>query len=171
VQLHRVRLDSPLGRLELVLDGERLRALAFPDRRNSLRRDLLQECGPVERIPGAPRRTAAQRLEAYFAGELDALDGIDVDPEGTPFQREVWSALRRIPPGQTISYGDLAALLGRPGAARAVARANACNPIAIVIPCHRVIGADGSLTGYGGGLERKRWLLRHEAAGAPFRLR
>ena len=104
------------------------------------------------------------RLRAHLEDDLAALADIEVAPQGTPFQRSVWTALRRIAPGATLSCGRLAAELGRPGSARAVGAANARNPIAIVIPCHRVIGADGALTGYAGGIERKRWLLRHEGA-------
>ncbi len=112
----------------------------------------------------------ARRVTAYFDGELGALDTIEVDPGGSPFQARVWQALRKIEVGGTRSYQELAASIGQPTAARAVARANATNPIPLVIPCHRVIHADGSLSGYGGGVERKRWLLRHEAAAVEFRL-
>ena len=104
------------------------------------------------------------RLERYFAGDLGALASVRVDPGGTVFQRRVWSALRQLPPGRTASYGDLARAVGAAGAARAVGAANGSNPVAIVIPCHRVIGADGGLTGYAGGVERKQWLLRHEGS-------
>jgi len=105
---------------------------------------------------------ARRSLEAYLAGDLRAIDSIPVRAPGTSFQQEVWAALRTIPVGTTTSYGALAAQLQRPSAMRAVGLANGSNPIAVVVPCHRVIGADGSLTGYGGGLERKRWLLEHE---------
>ena len=108
---------------------------------------------------------AAERLEAYFGGETTALDGLDVELNGTPFQRRVWEALRAVRAGQTASYGDVARSIGAPAAVRAVGAANGANPVAIVVPCHRIIGASGSLTGYGGGLERKRWLLQHERAG------
>lgn len=108
-----------------------------------------------------------QPLEAWLAGHLTALDTIPVAPLGTAFQVRVWAALRTIPPGSTWSYGHLARHLGRPEAVRAVAGANATNPVAVVVPCHRVIGRDGSLTGYAGGLERKRWLLAHEGAFGP----
>jgi methylated-DNA-[protein]-cysteine S-methyltransferase len=101
-------------------------------------------------------------LAQYFAGSLTALDAVAVRTGGSTFQRRVWAALREIPAGSTTSYGWLAALLEIPNASRAVGLANGANPIAIVVPCHRVIGADGSLTGYGGGLARKRWLLDHE---------
>ncbi len=113
-----------------------------------------------EAAPAAIRRG----LSGYFAGDLAALDGLPVATGGTAFQREVWAALRRIPAGSTLSYGRLAQELDRPKSVRAVGLANGANPIAIIVPCHRVIGADGSLTGYGGGIERKRWLLAHEGA-------
>ena len=122
--------------------------------------------------PGDPARppfaAAARQLGAYFAGELTRFD-LELKPDGTPFQRMVWTALRAIPYGQTVTYGELAARLGAPGSSRAVGLANGKNPISIVVPCHRVIGADGSLTGYGGGLPRKRFLLDLErgATGRP----
>jgi methylated-DNA-[protein]-cysteine S-methyltransferase len=103
-------------------------------------------------------------LEAYFAGDFEPIAKIKVRTAGTPFQQQVWSALCEIPAGTTLSYGQLAAKLGNPSASRAVGRANGLNPVAIVVPCHRVIGANGSLTGFGGGIERKKWLLDHEAA-------
>jgi methylated-DNA-[protein]-cysteine S-methyltransferase len=106
----------------------------------------------------------ASALGRYFAGELDALDAIAIDLDGTPFQREVWLALRRIPAGGTWSYSDLARAVSRPQAVRAVGAANGANPLPLVLPCHRVIGSSGRLTGYGGGLDRKEWLLRHEGA-------
>ena len=99
----------------------------------------------------------------YFAGELSAIDRLPVQASGTPFQCEVWRALRTIPCGTTTSYAKLAAQIGRPAAVRAVGLANGANPIGVVVPCHRVIGADGSLTGYGSGIERKSWLLKHES--------
>jgi methylated-DNA-[protein]-cysteine S-methyltransferase len=105
-------------------------------------------------------------LRDYFAGDLQALDAIGVDPAGTPFQQEVWAALRRIPAGTTLSYGELAASVGCKAGARAVGAANGSNPIALIIPCHRVIRGDGSLCGYGGGVWRKAWLLRHEGIDA-----
>jgi methylated-DNA-[protein]-cysteine S-methyltransferase len=104
------------------------------------------------------------RLAAYFAGDIHAIDDIPTATAGTPFQREVWRALRAIPAAETISYGQLAQRIGRPRAVRAVGLANGSNPIGVVVPCHRVIGANGSLTGYGGGLHRKEWLLAHERA-------
>jgi methylated-DNA-[protein]-cysteine S-methyltransferase len=111
---------------------------------------------------GAAPKSIVKVLNAYFAGELDALNDVPVATGGTEFQRKVWRALRMIPAGATMSYGELAAKIGRPSASRAVGAANGSNPVAIVVPCHRVIGANGTLTGYGGGLPRKRWLLDHE---------
>jgi methylated-DNA-[protein]-cysteine S-methyltransferase len=105
-----------------------------------------------------------------MAGHTAVLDSLEVETAGTPFQRTVWHALREIPAGATMSYGALAKRIGRPSAVRAVGLANGANPIGIVVPCHRVVGADGSLTGYGGGLERKRWLLAHEARAAASEL-
>jgi methylated-DNA-[protein]-cysteine S-methyltransferase len=144
-------IDSPIGELLLVGDGSALTAVHMDG-----------DPGPGwRRDPGALREPAEQLL-AYFAGELREFD-LPLAPRGTPFQREVWSALREIPYGRTVSYAELAAAVGRPHAARAVGAANGRNPIAVVIPCHRVIGASGALTGYGGGLERKRLLLDLEA--------
>jgi O-6-methylguanine DNA methyltransferase len=107
----------------------------------------------------------AAALDGYFAGDLTAVDAVPVATGGTEFQKSVWAALRSIPAGETRGYGALAAAIGKPGAARAVGLANGMNPIGIVVPCHRVIGASGALTGYAGGVERKRWLLAHEGRG------
>ena len=109
-------------------------------------------------------------IRSYFAGDLNAIDVLPVEPAGTPFQREVWRGLREIPCGTTVSYAKLAERIGRPSAVRAVGLANGSNPIPVVIPCHRVIGSSGSLTGYGGGIERKRWLLEHEKQARQLRL-
>lgn len=122
--------------------------------------------------PGEPRvRQRVTALEAmlrrYFAGDLAVLDTIPVELNGTPFQKRVWQALRRIPSGSTISYADLARRIGSPSAIRAVGTANGANPVAVIVPCHRVIGSDGRLTGYGGGLDRKQWLLSHEGCVRP----
>lgn len=156
------QVDSPLGRLTLVVSPRGVCALDFDDCIARLERFLRARYGEVELERATDPNGYAGRLRAYFLGELTALDGIAVDPGGTSFQMMVWAALRRIPPGRTAAYGELAALLGRPGAARAVGGANARNPVGLVIPCHRLVGADGSPTGYAGGIERKRWLLRHE---------
>lgn len=124
--------------------------------------------GPKTRVEhGRAPKELREPLERYFAGEIRAIDSIPTRTAGTEFQRSVWAALRTIPAGKTWSYGDLAVRIGRPKAVRAVGLANGSNPVGLVVPCHRVIGSNGSLTGYGGGIERKRWLLRHE--GAAFR--
>ena len=160
-------LDSPLGRLYVGVRDGRLCLLELADAAR-FRRRLARSREPIEpaRSPAAQRILAA--LRAYFAGGLDALDAVHVDPlGGTPFQRRVWRALRAIPPGTTVSYGTLARRIRSPKAVRAVGAANGANPVPIVLPCHRVVGADGSLTGYGGGLARKRWLLRHEGVDCP----
>ncbi len=157
---------SPIGPVTLASDGSALVALEFGSPGARLRAALAGRFGP-----GLPIRDAddpqgfTSRARAYFAGELDALSRCPVNGGGTPFQRLVWAALREIAPGETVSYSALAARLGIPSAARAVGLANARNPIAIAVPCHRVVGADGSLTGYAGGLARKRWLLAHERRG------
>jgi methylated-DNA-[protein]-cysteine S-methyltransferase len=153
---------SPIGTILLVTDGEALCALEFLEQESRLHRSLRLQYGsyaltPI-RDPGAPGRS----IEAYFEGDLAALDRLSVRTGGTEFQRLVWAALRLIPPGTTTTYGRLAARIGRAKASRAVGLANGANPVAIVVPCHRVIGADASLTGYGGGLERKAWLIAHE---------
>ena len=160
------RLETPLGELLLVADDEaRLRAVYWTEYESRLHRALLQHCGPfrLERREDPGGLTAA--MAAYFRGELRAIEGLPVQTAGTTFQRAVWSALREIPCGTTISYAALATRIGRPSAVRAVGLANGANPIGIVVPCHRVIGGSGLLTGYGGGLERKRWLLEHEGYG------
>ena len=160
------RLPTPLGVMLLVTDDrERLRALDWEDHEPRMRRLLRLHYGPAGSAldPGSSPAVRAA-LEAYFAGDLTAIDRVPVETGGTPFQREVWAALRRIPAGDTMSYGALAARIDCGSAVRAVGRANGANPVGIVVPCHRVIGADATLTGYGGGIERKRWLLRHEGA-------
>jgi O-6-methylguanine DNA methyltransferase len=157
--------ESPLSRLLLVTDdGGALRALEFADHESRMRRLLGEHYGDVELVKGAAPKSLMRALDAYFDGDLRALDAVPTATGGTPFQRSVWQALRKIAPGTTKSYGQIATEIGRPTASRAVGAANGSNPIAIVVPCHRVIGADGSLTGYGGGLPRKRWLLDFERA-------
>ena len=165
--LHLERMPSPIGLMLIVTDEEdMLRAVGWDEDAARMTRDLRAGDG-VRLIEGRPASAARLALDAYFAGDLHAIDGIPVRAGGTVFQREVWAALRTIPVGETMSYGALAAQIGRPRAVRAVGLANGANPIGVVVPCHRVIGADASLTGYGGGIERKRWLLEHE--GARFR--
>jgi O-6-methylguanine DNA methyltransferase len=167
VRLRLERRPAPLGGILVVTDGEGvLRALDFPDHEARMHRLLRRHYGDYA-LEEAPAPAAlGDALDRYFDGDLRVIDAIPVVTGGTAFQREVWAALRRIPAGATASYGALAAAVGRPKARRAVGLANGSNPIAIVVPCHRVIGADGSLTGYGGGLPRKRWLLEHEARSA-----
>jgi methylated-DNA-[protein]-cysteine S-methyltransferase len=149
-------VPSPIGQLTLVGDGDHLVGLYFDDDPHA-----------AEARAGAPHddrrlRAAATQLEEYFAGARTAFD-LPLAPVGSPFQKKVWAALRRIPFGETASYGQIARAIGTPAAARAIGGANHRNPIAIIVPCHRVIGADGSMTGYGGGLDRKRLLLALES--------
>lgn len=149
--------DSPIGKLLLAGDAQALRVVSLPNDRNHLvPADDWRES--VDALHDAVRQ-----LRAYFAGELHEFE-LPVDPVGTEFQRQVWEALQAIPYGTTVSYSELARRLRKPTATRAVGAANGANPIPIIIPCHRVIGANGSLTGFGGGLDAKRWLLEHEHA-------
>lgn len=160
-------LDTPTGRMQLVSDeAERVHALDWADHEARMQRLLGRYYRNVAlRLRETRRSSAAKRaVLGYFDGELKAIEKLKVAHSGTEFQNLVWSALRRIPRGQTQSYSALAKRIGRPAAVRAVGLANGRNPIAIIVPCHRVIGADASLTGYGGGLERKLWLLEHEGA-------
>jgi O-6-methylguanine DNA methyltransferase len=159
------RYAAPVAELLVVSDAEgRLRALDFADYEERMRRLLARHYGEVRLAEGAAPAAIIAALDAYFAGDLDALASVPVATGGTAFQKSVWAALRQIPVGETLGYGALAARLGKPGAARAVGLANGLNPIGIVVPCHRVIGASGTLTGYAGGVERKAWLLAHERA-------
>jgi methylated-DNA-[protein]-cysteine S-methyltransferase len=160
------RLPSPIGIMLLASDSEgALRALDWEDHAARMEALLRRQYGRSLTLrDGKAPAALRQALEAYFDGTLAALHDLPVTTAGTPFQRQVWAALRRIPPGTTLSYGALAARIGRTAAVRAVGAANGANPVSIVVPCHRVIGADATLTGYGGGLERKRWLLAHEGA-------
>lgn len=161
------RLETPTGQVLIITDDKGcLRAVEWADHDERLHRLLRRHYGAQGyQLREMTRPSKARRaIEAYFKGDLDAIANVPTATNGTDFQREVWDALRRIPTGRTISYGALAAQLGRPGAARAVGLANGSNPIPIVVPCHRVIGANAALTGFGGGIERKRWLLDHESA-------
>ena len=158
-------LDTPIGVLRIVTDGAgALRAVGWLDLEERLQRDLRRQYGAGGFRLEADRATSAvsRSIRRYFAGELSAIDALPVETGGTPFQRTVWRALRGIACGTTVTYSELAARIGRPAAARAAGAANGANPVGVVVPCHRVVGADGSLTAYGGGLERKAWLLRHE---------
>jgi len=158
--------ESPVGRLILRASAAGVTAVEFD------RGDSQESRAPsCDRAGGGAAHLDAMAAELthYFAGELREFK-TPLDPAGTDFQRRVWDELLKVPFGQTRTYAQIAAAIGRPAAVRAVARANATNPIAIVIPCHRVIGSDGTLTGYGGGLERKAWLLDHERAVAGLAL-
>jgi methylated-DNA-[protein]-cysteine S-methyltransferase len=165
LQLLTDRIDTPIGELLIVADLQgKLRALHWTDHENGLRRLLQLQSGKggFQMEPARNPHGLTGAIGRYFAGELNAIDTLPVQMAGTSFQQEVWQALRSIPCGTTLSYSELARQIGRSSAVRAVGLANGSNPIPIVVPCHRVIGSDGSLTGYGGGLERKRWLLEHE---------
>ncbi len=163
------RLATPIGELIVIADRQgRLRTIDWTDHEVRMKRLLDRHYGKG-RYTLTPKRdpgglTSAMRR--YFKGDIGVLKDLPVATAGTPFQRSVWKALRRIKDGTTISYAELARRVGHPKAVRAAGLANGQNPISIVVPCHRVIGSDGSLTGYGGGLSRKKWLLEHEGARA-----
>ena len=160
------RMETPIGKALVVTDqGGVLRAFNWSDYEPDMQSWIARRYAGVALTEGrGPLRPA---FAAYFAGDRNALASVSWEGAGTAFQRQVWAALCLIPAGETWSYARLAAHIGRPTAVRAVGLANGSNPVALVVPCHRVIGSNGSLTGYGGGLHRKRWLLQHE--GAPFR--
>lgn len=163
IVLATARFASPVGELAAYTHEGKLCALSFVSGRYDPLAVLRARLGPVQTREGDPLDVKG-RFRDYFRGQLDALDGIPVDMGGTPFQRRVWEALRTIPVGTTVSYLEMARRVGAPDAVRAVGAANGANPVAIVLPCHRVIGSNGRLVGYGGGLDRKRWLLAHENA-------
>ncbi len=157
------RLATPIGIALLVTDAAgALRALDWEDYEHRMRELLRLHYGVVELNDQPAPATMRTALSGYFDGDLGQLSGIAWRIAGTPFQQKVWNALAQIPAGTTMSYGALAARIDTPKAIRAVGHANGSNPISVVLPCHRLIGADGSLVKYGGGLARKRWLLRHE---------
>jgi len=161
------RVRSPLGTLTIVAADNALCALAFPVARSRM---LARISSRFPRVALKRRRDPngyATRVHAYFSGDFGALDGIAVDCGGTSFEEQVWKALREIPAGTTTTYRELAEVVRRPAAVRAVGLANARNPVCVVIPCHRIIGSDGYLKGYAGGIWRKRWLLEHEGAPSP----
>jgi len=167
-QLFLDRIETPVGEGLVVFDGEgALRAFDWTTHEARMHTLLRRQNGAVTLADGHAPEAMRAAFAAYFAGELGAIDGLVCRTGGTAFQKAVWAALRTIPAGETLSYKGLAERIGKPAAVRAVGLANGANPIGIVVPCHRVIGSDGSLTGYGGGLDRKRWLLGHE--GASFR--
>lgn len=160
-------IDTPTGPMMLLLDNEqRVRLFEWVDHQARMDR-LLTRHYPKTSFSiseATPPEHYDQAIHAYFAGELNALDPLPIAFGGTVFQQTVWQALQTIPAGKTLSYGQLAAQIGNPKGMRAVGLANGANPIALIVPCHRVIGANGTLTGYGGGMERKHWLLRHEGS-------
>lgn len=167
LRLETARVDSPIDALTAFVREDRLVALAFSGAEERVRAHLEKRLGAftlrTARDPGGARSA----LDAYFGGDLAALDALEVETGGTEFQQRVWRALRRIPAGSTLAYSDLAAAIGSPSAVRAVGAANGRNPVPVVVPCHRVLAKSGSLWGFGGGLERKRWLLEHEGASPP----
>jgi methylated-DNA-[protein]-cysteine S-methyltransferase len=165
--LHRFETGTPLDPLWFVTRDEVLIALDFDAVEDRLQRLLKRRLGrEIGLTPASAGHPVATALRAYIGGDFGALDTVAVDGGGTAFQQRVWTALRSIPPGETSSYGALAARLGSPNGARAVGLANGLNPVSLFIPCHRLIGSTGGLTGYGGGIARKRWLLEHERAAA-----
>lgn len=162
-------IDSPVGRLAIASHDRRVCALWFgsePQVRVFLARWFPGEPASAGRDPGG----AVAALRAYFSGDLRSLDAVEVELHGTPFQQRVWQQLRKVPAGVTATYAQIARAVGAPNAVRAVGAANGANPVSLIVPCHRIIGSNGSLTGYGGGLDRKRWLLEHEATAQQVRL-
>ena len=165
--IHLATLESPIGPLTLASRDARVCLLHFGGDEAEAR-GRLARWYPGEAI--APHRDparAATVLRGYLSGDVHALDRIDVEMNGTPFQQRVWDALRAVKAGRTASYAEIARTIAAPQAIRAVGAANGANPVAVIVPCHRIIGTNGSLTGYGGGLERKQWLLTHEGVMAP----
>jgi methylated-DNA-[protein]-cysteine S-methyltransferase len=163
------RIKTPIGPLLITHDGKALANIAFANREDRRARELARDF-PDAHVKRAPKLTPiAAALADYFDGDIRAIDKLPVIAFGTAFQKRCWKVLRRVPPGTTRSYGDHARIIGHPDAPRAVGAANGFNPISIVVPCHRLVGANGSLVHYGGGLERKRWLIDHEANHASAR--
>ncbi|MFK3659300.1 methylated-DNA--[protein]-cysteine S-methyltransferase [Scandinavium sp. NPDC088450] len=159
------KITTPLGPLWLLCDEQfRLRAVEWEEHSDRMVQllELHYRSEGYQRVAASNPDGLSDKMKAYFEGDLSVIDTLPSETGGTPFQREVWKALRTIPCGQVMHYGQLAQLLGRPGAARAVGAANGSNPVSVVVPCHRVIGSNGTMTGYAGGVQRKEWLLRHE---------
>ncbi|RFB03923.1 methylated-DNA--[protein]-cysteine S-methyltransferase [Parvularcula marina] len=163
--LIRELIDTPVGPITLITQSDgTVRMLEFTEKRDREEIHLKRHFGDAEIRDGKTSGPARKAVEAYFNGDIAAIDTLTTDAAGTEFQTKVWATLRTIPAGETWSYGDLAGAVGSPKAFRAVGSANGANPIAIIVPCHRVIATGGKLGGYGGGLDRKKWLLAHEAA-------
>jgi methylated-DNA-[protein]-cysteine S-methyltransferase len=158
------RFETPVGPMVLVAKDGVVLLFEFEGTPGRIERQMRQRFGDVALEPATNPFGIGDRIRAYFAGDIHSLDDLLTDGGGTVFERQVWAELRKIPAGSTVSYGDIARKLGDVQLSRAVGTANGKNPIAIIVPCHRVIGADGSMTGYGGGLKNKEWLLRHEGA-------
>ncbi|TDQ83272.1 methylated-DNA-[protein]-cysteine S-methyltransferase [Dongia mobilis] len=158
------RIPTPIGELVIIADqAGKLRAVDWTDHEGRMLALLARHCRHgFDLHPRRDPHGLSRALKAYFKGDLAAIEPLETATDGTPFQHAAWRELRRIPAGRAISYAELARRIGRPRAVRATGLANGANPISIVVPCHRVIGSDGSLTGYGGGIHRKRWLLAHE---------
>ena len=159
------KIYTPLGPLWVICDEQfNLRAVEWDQHRDRMEQllDIHYRHEGYERLDARDPGGLSAKLRQYFDGDLAIIDTLPTATGGTPFQRQVWQALRTIPCGQVMHYGQLAEVLGRPGAARAVGAANGSNPVSIVVPCHRVIGRNGTMTGYAGGVQRKEWLLRHE---------
>jgi methylated-DNA-[protein]-cysteine S-methyltransferase len=157
-------IPTPIGDMMLLASDGVMLLLEFVDAEGRVEREISARFSNTEITPASNPFGFSERIADYFAGDLNTIDDIPTDGGGTEFQKRVWAGLRQIPCGTTISYGELATRLGDKNAMRAVGLANGRNPISIVVPCHRVIGANGSMTGYGGGMARKEWLLRHEGA-------
>lgn len=160
-------IETPIGKVIIVVQGEQLCALDFADCRTRMMTLLAKRFDPVTLVETPNPAGIAEQVRRYFAGDLTALETIPTLTGGTDFQQQVWQGLRQIEAGAVMTYGELAKVMDNPKAVRAVGMANSLNPIAIAIPCHRVIGANGKLTGYAGGLSRKRWLLAHEGTVQP----
>ncbi|GAB4129213.1 MAG: methylated-DNA--[protein]-cysteine S-methyltransferase [Roseiflexaceae bacterium] len=165
--MHDLQFDhvaSPIGEITLIVDQQRLCLIDFRENEQRIGKLLAQRYPHYQLHRATDPHRFSRHLTAYFDGDPSGIRDLPLVLGGTPFQQRVWQALCQIPLGEVRSYGQLATLLGNPNAARAVGLANSLNPISIVVPCHRVIGANATLTGYAGGLERKRWLLNHEQA-------
>lgn len=157
------KINSAIGTVLIVSDGEKLCALDFADYEERMLKLLKRRYDKFSFEDVENPQGFSSQIQAYFAGDRSSLKDLPVDTGGTPFQQQVWLALRTIPWGTTLSYSELATKINKPTAYRAVGLANSLNPVAIALPCHRVVGTNSALTGYAGGLERKRWLLEHES--------